>query len=249
MATRDEMSRSFGSAAEAYEQGRPGYPVAAVEWMLQPLGATTHAPRVADIGAGTGKLTRALVDQAVQVVAVDPDAQMLARLHAVLPTVPTFVGSAEALPLPDASLDAAVFGQAWHWVEPGAASLEVGRVVRQGGVLGLVWNIRDEGVDWVRRMTAIMHGSNAEQMISDDDVRVAAPFGALERARWTWSRPMTRAGLLAMVRSRSYVITAEPVERARIESELAALFDEVGAVGEAAVELPYVTEAFRAIRE
>ena len=130
--------------------------------MLQPVVGGERSIRVADVGAGTGKLTRAAVELGAEVVAVDPDPKMLAVLRENVHGVPTFVGSAESLPLPDASVDAVLLGQAWHWVEPRAGSAEVGRVLRSGGVLGLVWNIRDESVPWVARMTRIMHGSYAE---------------------------------------------------------------------------------------
>ncbi|GEP46789.1 class I SAM-dependent methyltransferase [Microbacterium saccharophilum] len=249
MVTSDrEMSTSFGRAAGAYEQGRPEYPSAAVTWMLAPAARDGRATRVADVGAGTGKLTRALVELGAEVVAVDPDPEMLAALRGAVRGVPTFTGTAEQLPLPEASVDAVVLGQAWHWVEPVAASAEVARVLRAGGVLGLIWNIRDESVPWVARLTAIMQGSNAEKMLAAGDPPVAAPFTGLEAQEWRWSRPMTRATLTAMVRSRSYIITAGEEERARIDRGIAELFDDIGAVGDAAVELPYVTRAYRAVR-
>ena len=248
MASSEEMSTSFGSAAGTYESGRPDYPIQAVDWMLQPVVGGERSIRVADVGAGTGKLTRAVVELGAEVVAIDPDAKMLAVLREHVHGVPTFVGSAESLPLPDAGLDAVLLGQAWHWVDPTAASAEVGRVLRSGGVLGLVWNIRDESVEWVRRLTSIMRGSHAEQMLAEGDPPLAPPFGASESAQWRWSRPMNRESLLAMARSRSYIITATPEDRAAIEAGLLALFDEIGAVGDAVVELPYLTRAYRAVR-
>lgn len=242
----DPLATSFGRAARTYEAGRPSYPEAAVAWLLG--GPERPRPRVLDVGAGTGKLTRAVLARGAEVVAVDPDPDMLAVLREQVPGVPTMVGTAEALPVPDGCVDVVVLGQAWHWVEPVAGCREVARVLRPGGHLGLVWNTRDESVPWVARLTRIMRGSNAEAMLAAGDPPLAAPFSAdrLERATWTWSRAVTRADLLAMARSRSYVITAEPRELDRIEHELADLLDEVGATGDAAVALPYVTTAFRA---
>jgi len=144
--TESRKSTSFGRAAAAYESGRPGYPSAAVEWLLAPVREQGRALRVADVGAGTGKLTRAVVELGADVVAIDPDATMLASLRDNVRGIPTFAGTAEDLPLPDSGLDAVVMGQAWHWVEPDAGSREVGRVLRAGGVLGLIWNIRGDGV-------------------------------------------------------------------------------------------------------
>lgn len=249
MATRDDMATSFGAAAAAYEQGRPEYPADAVAWLLE---GTPPRPRVADVGAGTGKLTRVVAglqaDRGGSLIAVDPDAAMLAALRRSLPGVETRVGTAEALPLPDESVDAVLLGQAWHWVDPVAGSAEIGRVVSPGGVLGLVWNLRDETEPWVARLTAIMRGSHAEQMLAAGPPTVAAPFGPLEERTWRWRRAMTRDALIAMVSSRSYIITAPADERARIERDAQALFDEVGATGDAVVDLPYVTRAFRTAR-
>ncbi len=247
MVDAQKLSRSFGRAAAVYEAGRPGYPEEAVRWLLEPVSRTARV-RVADVGAGTGKLTHTLLAVGAETVAVDPDPDMLRALHATLPAVPTFVGTAEELPLPTAALDAVVLGQAWHWVDPASASAESARVLRPGGVLGLVWNLRDESVPWVARLTSAMKGSHAETMLAGDGPDVRAPFGALVEKRWAWERPVTRETLTAMVNSRSYVITAEAVERARIEEETAALFDEIGAVGDAEVNLPYITRAYRTVR-
>lgn len=246
MASREEMSTSFGAAAGVYESGRPEYPREAVEWLLAPVRSGERALRVADVGAGTGKLTRTLVEAGAEVVAIDPDPHMLATLRGNVHAVPTFVGTGERMPLPDASLDAVTFGQAWHWVDPDPASREVARVLRSGGVLGLIWNVRDERVDWVERLTAIMHGSAAEAMIAEGGPEARHPFSSFARRTWEWKRPITRPEFLDMVASRSCIITAEPAERERILREVGELYDEVGGGG--GVALPYRTEAFRAVR-
>lgn len=246
---RDEMSTSFGRAAASYEAGRPGYPAAAVEWMLQPVAASSTRLRVADVGSGTGKLTRALVGAGAEVVAIDPDPLMLAALSEGVPGVPTAVGSAEHLPMPDASVDAVALGQAWHWVDAAQGSREVGRVLRSGGVLGLIWNIRDAATPWVAQMTEIMHRSNAEEMMAAGGPTVLSPFGAVETATFVWSRPMTAVALLEMARSRSYLITASDAERARVEAGLLELFDTLPELQDGGtIDLPYVTHAFRAVR-
>lgn len=246
MASREEMSTSFGSAAGVYESGRPDYPREAVDWLLEPLSGDDHAVRVADVGAGTGKLTRTLVEAGAEVVAIDPDPDMLASLRTNVHAVPTFVGTGERMPLPDASVDAVTFGQAWHWVDPAAASLEVARVLRPGGVLGLIWNVRDERVEWVRRLTEIMHGSAAEALIAEGGPHAHPPFEGFEVRTWDWTRPLAKPAFLDMVASRSYLITAEPADRERILRDVADLYDEIG--GGHVVELPYRTEAFRGIR-
>ncbi|WP_194764782.1 class I SAM-dependent methyltransferase [Microbacterium sp. UFMG61] len=245
-----DQATSFGAEAANYEAGRPEYPFEAVAWMLEPMPAGSR--RIVDVGAGTGKLTRVVAHApGAEVVAVDPDPEMLEALRRSVPGVPTIQGSAERMPLPDASVDAAVLGQAWHWVDPIAASTELGRVVRPGGVLGLIWNIRDERADWVRRLTDVMHSSSAENMINgpgSGGPRVEPPFARLETERWEWNRPMARAQLRQMALSRSYLITAPPEERTEILRRMDQLFDELG-LADGTIDLPYVTHAFRAVRD
>ncbi|WP_308190984.1 class I SAM-dependent methyltransferase [Pseudonocardia terrae] len=123
-------ARSFGPSAEAYAAHRPGYPGPAVDWALG-----TVRGRVLDLAAGIGKLTASLVGRVREVVGVEPDPAMLARLRAELPDVEAHEGAAEQIPLPDASVDAVLVGQAIHWFDPGRAFPEIARVLRPGGVL------------------------------------------------------------------------------------------------------------------
>lgn len=229
-------------AADAYEAGRPEYPAEAVAWMLEGTEGT-----VLDLGAGTGKLTRGVLALGRDAIAIDPDAAMLARLTSELPGVRAEVGTAEEIPLPDASVGAVVLGQAWHWVDVGRASREAARVLTPGGTLGLIWNVRDEREPWVAALTGAMHGSVAEELIAAGGPTVAAPFGALEELRVEWSRPMTRDAIEAMVRSRSYFIAADAGGRAEIEARVGVVLDGVsGLAGGGPVAVPYVTAAFRA---
>jgi SAM-dependent methyltransferase len=230
---------SFGSAAGAYDRARPEYPAEAVAWLL-PDGPR----RVADAGAGTGKLTGVLRAAGHDVVAIDPDAQMLAALSARYPGIPALIGTAESLPLPDASVDAVTFGQAWHWVDPARASAEAARVLRPGGVLGLFWNLRDETVDWVHELSGIMHASAAESMIAEDGVVVTAPFGEPEHTTMAWSTRFDVEGLVDLAASRSYVITETPRRRDEILAGVRGLAERV-AGAEGRVSMPYLTHVYR----
>src|SRR5262249_54933891 len=131
------LSSSFGTAAGAYAEHRPDYAQAAVSWALE----TAPGPRVLDLGAGTGKLTGTLVALGVDVVAVEPDPAMLAELHRSLPAVRALPGSAESIPLPDASVDAVLSGNAMHWFDMDLAGPEIARVLAPGGVLAGLWNV------------------------------------------------------------------------------------------------------------
>jgi SAM-dependent methyltransferase len=136
---------SFGTAASAYAEHRPDYAQAAVDWALE----AAPGPRVLDLGAGTGKLTAGLVARGALTTAVEPDAAMLAELHRALPGVRALPGSAEEIPLPDASVDAVVAGNSMHWFDMDAAGPEIARVLAPGGALAGLWNVLDDSVDWV----------------------------------------------------------------------------------------------------
>jgi SAM-dependent methyltransferase len=238
---RRARGASFGGVADAYERSRPGYPAAAVAWLAGPAPAD-----VLDLGAGTGKLTRSLVDHGQRVTAVEPLPEMLAHLRAALPPVAALAGSAERIPLEDASVDVVTVAQAFHWFDHQPALHEIARVLRPGGVLALVWNTRDEDDPWVAALTEVIAG-NAEL---DDDEAVRAPlaasglFGVVETARFSHRQRLDRAALRDLVRSRSYCAVLTDEERRPVLERVDALFDANAVDGE--IELPYVTRCFRA---
>lgn len=236
MNDRAAHANSFGPAAEIYERGRPSYPAAALDWLL-PAGT----PRVIDLGAGTGKLTRQVRDRGLSVTAVEPSVGMLEQLKRSVPEVPAVLGSAESIPLPDGSADAVLAAQAWHWVDPAKAAPEIARVLTPGGRLGLLWNLRDERSDWVRRLGEIIGSPE-----SDRDTTVGPPFGPVEVARFEWTDTIGPERLLDMVASRSYVILLAPDERAALLSEVRRLMaTHPDLVGRTEFELPYITECAR----
>ena len=139
---RRKAAEAFGGAADAYERGRPGYSEQAVTWLLREL-AIEPGTVVADVAAGTGKLTAPLVAAGARVIAIEPSAGMLARLTAALPGVDARPGTAESLPLADGEADAITVAQAFHWFDGPRALAEFHRVSKPGARLGIVWNRRD----------------------------------------------------------------------------------------------------------
>nr|WP_221377149.1 class I SAM-dependent methyltransferase [Actinoplanes polyasparticus] len=142
---------SFGTAASAYAEHRPDYAQAAVRWALDPA----PGPRVLDLGAGTGKLSATLITLGAEVTAVEPDPAMLSELRRTVPAVQARSGNAEAIPLPDASVDAVVAGNAMHWFDMTVAGPEIARVLTPGGVLAGLWNVLDDSVDWVAGLARV----------------------------------------------------------------------------------------------
>jgi SAM-dependent methyltransferase len=237
-------ARSFGAAASAYGVARPGYPAEAVSWLVG------DARRVLDLGAGTGKLTEALSGLELDVVAVDPVEEMLEELEVRVPGVPRILGTAEDIPIEDASVDAVVVGQAWHWFVPDRAVPEIARVLRPGGTLGIAWNSRDTSVGWLREAGAIMRERHDASAPVESYVRVGRPFGPTEEHRVEWVERMPRARFLDLVRSRSHFIMAPPADQLAVIAAIETLLDthpDVAGAEELAV--PYVTRCFRARRQ
>ncbi len=251
---RLRRAASFGIGADTYERSRPAYPPEAVDWLLPdilrralPDPATR---RVLDLGAGTGKLTRQLASRGVDLVAVDPSAGMLAELRRLLPDIEARQGSAEAIPAADASFDAVVVAQAWHWFAGARAGAEVARVLRPGGTLALVWNTRDTRVGWVERLARII---DRDRPASGEAPRLPAAFAPLEAKEVRWQYRLDEAAFLDLAASRSaFFVAAEDDRRATLDA-VRALFDEVASAshGDPArrtVELPYLARCFRTRR-
>jgi SAM-dependent methyltransferase len=147
-----ERARSFGMVAREYDRGRPGYPAPAIEWLLGP-----EPLDVVDLGAGTGKLTEALIDAGHRVVAVEPLAEMRELLLAARPDVSVVDATAEDTTLPDSSADAVVAGAAFHWFDTPRVFPEIARILRPPGVLGLFGNRFDaEAQPWVERLAGVV---------------------------------------------------------------------------------------------
>jgi SAM-dependent methyltransferase len=237
--SQNDASLSFGSAAAAYERGRPSYPPEAIDWLL-PRGAR----KVLDLGAGTGKLTTRLVERGLDVVAVDPIPDMLEVLRTSLPETRALLGTAEDIPLEDNSVDAVLVAQAWHWVDPERAIPEVARVLRPGGRLGLVWNTRDERLGWVRELGQII-GSDGDGRRFD--VELPAPFVERQRHQVEWTNYLTPQALIDLVASRTYCITSPAEVRTRTLDQVRELLATHTALANSTgLAMPYVTVCIRA---
>ena len=246
--TGDEIlarrARSFGPAAQVYERARPGYPRDAVDWLVGPSPA-----RVLDVGAGTGKLTRALVSAGHHVTAVEPDPLMRDALQAAVPGVEVLAGAAEALPVAGGSFDAVTAGQAFHWFDAARAFPELARALRPGGVLGVVWNARNESVPWIAEFGRIVHGGDGTTDLSDAEEDFGELFGPVARRDFSHAHALDTSGLVELAASRSHTLTLPERERGLLLARVDALARrEAARSATGLIRMCYVTVCLRALR-
>ena len=241
---RDEKrgrASSFGGVADAYERARPVYPDDAVRWLVG-----SEPADVVDLGAGTGKLTRSLVALGHRVTAIEPLAGMRKQLAVAAPGATALEGSAESIPLPAASADVVVCAQAFHWFEHETALEEIARVLRPGGRLALVWNTRDDREPWVAELSELIGSETVEAGDVDEPIVASGLFGPVEPETFSFAQRLDRRRLRDLVISRSYCAVLGPEERAPVLEGVERVFDEHARDG--AIELPYLTQCFRAGR-
>jgi len=264
-AEREKRAASFGAAAPAYARHRPDYALAAIRWVLGPVAAPGRPVRIADLGAGTGKLTAQLAALEIhgsgpEVVAIEPDPEMLAELRAHLPGVTALAGRAEDIPLPDRSVDAVLAGQSAHWFDLERAMPEIARVLAPGGVFGGLWNADDDRVDWVAGLHQASGRRNVVALSSylaseDDDpftgwisARGRNVFSAVEEALFEHAHARTADSLVETMRTHSMFLIMEPAER---EAVLGGVREYLAATPQTASGeflLPLCTLAIRLVR-
>jgi SAM-dependent methyltransferase len=242
-------TRGFADGAAVYERGRPSYPQAAIDRIVSALDLRPGRT-VLDLAAGTGKLTRLLVPSGANVIAVEPVREMRQELERRVRGVAALAGTAERLPLVDRSVDAVTVGQAFHWFDAGRAVAELGRVLRPGGRLGLIWNARDESRPWVAEIGAILdrHAGDAPR---HRDGRWRAAFDAADRSTplrhqtFHHLHHLDRAAVLDRFASISFIAALPDTARARVLDEIGRVLDaEPSLAGRDRIGLPYRTDLY-----
>jgi SAM-dependent methyltransferase len=265
-------ANSFGEVASQYERYRLGPPMSAIEWIL-PL----HVGRVVDLGAGTGALTRMLVDRTTEVVAVEPDDRMRSVLAKAVPRASAVRGRGDSIPLEDESADAVLASSSWHWMDPIPTLHEVGRVLVPGGILGAVWSGPDPDGPFLVQAKALLaqgakaeggvalrnHGDNLDeakfaQLIQGDgnrpstklEIPPGVPFEQPEHNVITWDVPLNADELIGLLGTFSWVILMAEEERYRLTSEARRLLrDFLGVEDEVKVDVTFRSDAWRSRRQ
>lgn len=220
MVSADPTDRalSFGAVAEEYDRWRTGYPAAAVGWL-----APESPARVAELGAGTGKLTALLVARGLVVEAIEPDPRMLAVLTRNVPQARPHRSDSATIPVDDHVLDAVLVTDAWHWFDPDPTITELRRVLRPGGRLGLVWNVTARPTEaWAAAMAGEL-ADNHDQECAGCDAMIRTwysyfPPDEVEVARFEWTRQVTPEEHASSWATTSAAITMSPTDR---EAEVA----------------------------
>lgn len=234
-----QRAASFSHVADEYARRRPGYPDRAVAWLAP--GSNSH---LLELGCGTGKLTAGLVNRGHHVVATDPLRAMLDCVAGQLP-VQAVETRAERLPFRSGTFDVVVAAQAYHWFDASVALPEIARVLRDGGELALIWNIRDENVPWVRELAELVGSEGSTASLLNEGPLGASPlFGPLRNEEFGHWQVLDREALLGLVSSYSYVAAMSAEDREPLLDRVRELYAR-HARGSERLRMRYTTVCFR----
>ncbi len=248
-AIHPSAAEGYAKKAEAYMRGRPDYPAGVDQWLRDDLGLG-HSSIALDLGAGTGKFTRRLLATGASVVAVEPVSAMLGNLTHSLPAAQAKTGTAEDIPLADGTMDAVVCAQSFHWFATTAALAEIYRVLKPGGVLALIWNVRDERADWVASLTTIIapfagetpryHNGSWRQLFP---AKCFGPFREKHFSHGHTGSP--EQVIIDRVLSISFIAALPPAQQQLIETQVRDLIEATPSLArKEEVTFPYETVAY-----
>jgi SAM-dependent methyltransferase len=246
-------AEGFAADAESYVRGRPDYPPEIEAWLRDDLGLR-EGKAALDLGAGTGKFLPRLRATGARVVAVEPVAAMLTQLHISQPDIEAREGTAEQIPLADGAVDAVTCAQAFHWFATAAAVAEIRRVLRPGGVLGLIWNVRDESIAWVAALSRLMspYEGDVPRYHRQEWRRVfpAPGFGPLREQHFhNLHRGSPERVILDRILSVSFIAALPTTARDKVAADIRALIAATPELaGRAEVAFPYDTAAFSCVK-
>jgi len=257
---------SFGEVASDYARYRPGPPLKAVDWILP-----ERVDRVVDLGAGTGAMSRLLVDRADEVVAIEPDDRMRLVLGREVPGAQAVQGRGESIPLPDSSVDVVVASSSWHWMDPVPTLAEVARVLVPGGTLATVWSGADPDGAFLVQAQALLTEQATSGVAADPDgpsdpvanlilgdarrpaptlvIPYDAPFDQPEHEVFTWDVALDADELIGMLGTFSWILTMPEEQRRRVKAEASRLLEELlGVQGEVTVDVAFRADTWRTRR-
>jgi len=243
-ARKDDLGRRGFANGPLYSAARPSYPSAAIDYFVSKL-RIERSMHVLDLGAGTGIFSRQMFPFVARLTAVDPSASMRKALATSSPEIEVLDGSDVAIPLEDDSVDAVFVAQAFHWFDPPRALSEIHRVLSSRGGLGMIWNERDESVEWVAALSRAMQWDEKQpyKVGTDFSEAIAAgPFTNVERIKFDNPQTISHDGLFQRVLSTSYISVMEDRLRDDLMKDVAKVVEKLPEP----VVLPHVTDVYTA---
>ncbi len=241
---RSELAQAGFQNGVLYDAARPNYPNEVLTYFCARF-KLDQSMHVLDLGAGSGIFSRQLRPFVGRVTAVEPSAPMRESFRSSNTDMEVLEGSDVAIPLDDDKVDAVFVAQAFHWFDAPRALDEIRRVLVSEGGLGLVWNERDESMEWVKELSHAMQWDTRQLYDVGRDfteVMAAGPFSGVERVTFSHSQSLSREGLIQRVLSTSYIATMEEQERDRLIASVRGVSDQLVEP----IVLPYVTTAYTA---
>lgn len=252
---------AFGDVADHYDRARPTYPAEAAAWLVgkpakEPSRGTSRETgpgreqqpsqprRVLELGAGTGRLTEAMVGLGHRVLPTDPLPAMLRHLARRLPDTRPVAAVAERIPLPARSVDVVVAAQSFHWFDLDRALPEIARVLRPGGRLAVAWNLRDRRIPWVRRLDDLI--TPPERDLDPTQPLIASQlFGYVEQTTFRFWQRLDPDLIRDLALSGSHLAAMTETARERQLAAVMDLYAEYGR-GHDGMLLPYLTRCYAA---
>jgi SAM-dependent methyltransferase len=246
-------AEGFQKAPEVYESGRPDFPPEAIRYLAKHL-SIDSASHVLELGAGTGKLTRLLVPLGCHITAVEPVEGMRRKFASLLPEVFLMAGTAESLPLEAETVDVVLVATAFHWFDYAKALVEIHRVLKPGGWLGLLWNVRDESAPWVAQLAKIIEPYEGDtpryktfqwKKVFDETVL----FTPLQKTEFPFIQMGNIQTVLDRTRSVSFVAALKPIEQEKVLDAVRQMLEiDYGVKPQAVLDIPYRTDLFWCVK-
>lgn len=245
----EKAAIGFDRASDAYESGRPDYPVEAIDFLVKQFDIKPSSQMV-DLAAGTGKFTKYLFPFNNHVIAIEPVERMRQKFSSLYPAMQVLNGSAEYIPVVTESIDVVTVAQGFHWFNGEKALSEIRRVLKPKGKLGLIWNVRDESVSWVRELSQIIdpyEGSTPRytSMIWKEAFDDTPYFSPLRHSVFTYTHISTIETILDRVNSISFISALPEQDKKYVATQVKKLIENHPSTRNLAqIPFPYLTHIY-----